>query len=69
MAQTKDKPTKTLEGHRATIQKEVPYINKKPFSANIIGITLRMIADEYGKDEANKAIDDFKLEKKGWDKE
>lgn len=60
---------KSLEEHRAIIRKEVPHIDRKPFSSNIIAITLKMIADDFGKDEANKAIRDFKLDKKGWSEE
>ncbi len=36
------------------------------FSHNLISLTLRMIAEDYGKKQANKAIVDFGLEELGW---
>jgi len=36
------------------------------FSHNLISLTLRMIAEDYGTEQANKAIVDFELEKLGW---
>ena len=57
---------KTLRELRASIKKEVKYVDKKPYSHNIISLTLGIIAEEFGKAEANKAIVDFKLEKRGW---
>jgi hypothetical protein len=61
--------SKSLEELRANIQKEVPYVDIKPFSHNIIGLVLSQIADEFGKVEANKAIEDFGLESLGWVKQ
>jgi len=58
--------TKLLDEYRAAIKREAPRVGRAPYSHNIIGIALSAIAKEYGKDEANKAIVDFKLEKKGW---
>lgn len=58
--------TKTLDEYRNIIKEEVPYIDKKPYSHNIIGMTLSIIAKEYGDEEVKKAIRDFKLDKKGW---
>jgi len=60
---------KTLKELRAQIKKEVPYVDIKPYSHNIIGLVLMQIAKEFGKDEANKAIDDFGLVNLGWRKE
>ena len=60
---------KTVKEWRADIKKEVPYINIKPFSHNIVGICLGAIAKEYGKEQADKAIDDFQLEQLGWRKQ
>ena len=59
---------KTLEELRERIDDEVPYVDVKPFSHNIISLTLQMIDKQYGKKEANKAIGDFGLEKLGWRK-
>ena len=38
----------------------------KPYSHNIIGLTLNGIAGEFGMAEANRAIRDFGLEELGW---
>ncbi len=57
---------KTLEELRQEIQKEVPYVGRKPFSHNIIGLLLGAIHEKYGTQEANKAVLDFRLDKKGW---
>jgi len=60
---------KTLKELRAEIKKEVPYVDFKPFSHNIISISLMIIAKDYGKEEANKAIRDLKLDELGWREE
>lgn len=51
---------------RATIAKEVPHVDVRPYSHNIIGLALSEISRAYGIPEANKAIRDFKLKRKGW---
>lgn len=56
----------TLKNLRNQIKMEVPYIDIKPYSHNIISLTLSTIAKNYGYDEANKAITDFGLESRGW---
>ena len=60
---------KTLKELRAGIKKEIPYVDLKPFSHNIISIGLMIIAKEYGKEEANKTIRDFNLKELGWREE
>jgi len=60
--------TRTLKALRALVAKEVPYVDIKPYSHNIIGIVLMEIAGRFGKPEANKAITDFSLTKLGWRK-
>jgi len=62
------KQLQTLEEMRAKIDKEVPYIDVKPYSHNIVGVVLSMIAKEYGDEEANSAIEDFRLDELGWSK-
>ena len=57
---------KTLWEWREVIEKEVDWVDIKPYSHNIIGIALRTIASEHGQKEADKAIVDFELYKKGW---
>jgi hypothetical protein len=61
--------SKSLEELRANIQREVPYVDIKPYSHNIIGSVLRQIVDEFGEVEANNAIDYFGLESLGWRKQ
>lgn len=50
------------------IEKEVDYIDVKPFSHNIISLVLREISEEFGQDRANEAIEHFHLELFGWSK-
>jgi hypothetical protein len=57
---------KSLDYLRQEIDDEVDYIDVKPYSNNIVGLLLSQIAKEYGQDEANRAIRDFGLERKGW---
>jgi len=61
--------TARLEELRATLKREASYVGKKPFSHNIIRITLSIIADEFGGAEANKAVRDFRLKRKGFNEE
>jgi len=60
------KVPKTLDDLRDEIDEQVDYIDIKPYSHNIIGLVLSMIAKEYGQVEANQAIRDFGLEERGW---
>ena len=60
---------KTLEDFRDTIKKERRFVGKKPYSHNIISLTLRIIAEKFGKDEANKTIRICELKKLGWSEE
>ena len=50
------------------IEEEVPYVGVKPFSHNLIGMLLNMLAKQYGQEEANKAIEYYELEELGWSK-
>tara|TARA_B100001939_G_C16493660_1_gene426583 strand:+ start:332 stop:550 length:219 start_codon:yes stop_codon:yes gene_type:complete len=50
------------------IEKEVDYIDVRPFSHNIVGLVLREISEEFGQDRANEAIEHFNLELFGWSK-
>ena len=57
----------TLEELRQVIENEIPFIDIKPYSHNIISITLRIINDEYGEQEAvNIIADNYELQEKGW---
>mgnify|MGYP003671268503 FL=1 len=51
---------------RESIIKEIPYIDIKPYSHNIIGLQLSAIDKKYGHDEVVKTIKEFELDKKGW---
>ena len=51
------------------IESEIPYIDIKPYSKNLIEIRLRAVANRYGITAANKLIDDLGLESYGWKKE
>lgn len=51
---------------RDTIEREVDYVDEKPYSHNIISISLQGIAKYGGPKAANQAIDDFGLEDLGW---
>ena len=57
-----------LKEHRKIIEDNVAWVDIKPYSHNIIGLTLAQIDAQYGREEANKCITDFKLEDKGWSK-
>jgi hypothetical protein len=57
---------KTLEEIRLKIKEEAKFIGKKPYSHNIISLCLHEIDRMFGTIEANRAIKDFKLIKKGW---
>lgn len=54
---------------KKTIAKEVPYVDIKPYSHNIISLALGAIARDFGATKADKAIETFGLEKLGWHKE
>ena len=47
---------------------EIPYIDIKPYSHNIISLELRLISEKYGMTTANQVIEDFRLDTKGWSK-
>lgn len=58
-----------LKKLRDDIRAEARYVGIKPYSHNIIGLALQMIAKDFGKAEANKAVRDFKLTAKGFNEE
>ena len=55
-----------LKWLRERIEGEAPFVGIKPYSHNIIGLTLNEIAGEFGAGEANRAIRDFGLDELGW---
>ena len=60
---------KTKEEIIATIKKEIPFVDVKPFSHNIINLELRLLSEKYGIEEANKLIENTKLKYLGWEKQ
>ena len=54
---------------RRRIKQEAPYVGVKPYSHNIVRLTLAQIAKDHGRAEGNKAVRDFKLESKGFNEE
>lgn len=58
----------TLKELRDSIRAERRYVNRRPYSHNIIAIDLSMIEEKFGVAEANRAIDDFRLHLLGWHK-
>jgi hypothetical protein len=55
-----------LEDQRATIAEYAPLVGNTSHAHNIVSLSLRMIAEACGVEEANRAVRDFKLEEKGW---
>ena len=48
------------------IKKEIPFVDKREYSHNIISLLLGSIAEKSGDDKANQVIKDLNLEKLGW---
>ncbi len=61
--------SKSKEEIIKNIKSEIPYVDIKPFCHNIISLELRLLAEEYGQEEANKLIRTTKLSKLGWNEE
>ncbi len=57
---------KTLDDWRDSIQHAARTVDRAPYSHNIVSLGLGAIARHWGFAEANKAIRDFKLARKGW---
>ena len=49
-----------------TIKKEIPFIDVKPYSHNIINLNLMILEKKYGQEEVNKLIKKTKLKDLGW---
>jgi hypothetical protein len=60
---------KCLNGWKHSILKEIPYVDIKQYSHNIISLALGAIARGWGKPVANAVIDEFGLSLLGWHKE
>ena len=61
--------SETLGQLRRRIKRESPYVGKRPYSHNIIRLTLAEIDRRFGRPSANEAVADFKLESKGFNEE
>jgi len=48
------------------IKKEIPWVDIKPFSDNIINIELRILAENYGQNEVIELVKNTKLKELGW---
>ncbi len=51
------------------ITDEIPWVDIKPFSHNIISLQLTLLSEHYGQEEANKLIRNTKLIELGWSEE
>jgi hypothetical protein len=58
--------TKKLKIYINTIKKNIPYVDIKPYSHNIINLTLTSIGEQFGNNVANKIIADTELKNMGW---
>lgn len=60
---------KDIKKYVRRISREIPYVNIKPYSHNIISLCLQAISQEFGKDKANEIIRKYGLKKLGWHEE
>ena len=60
---------KILSEWKDTILREMPFVDVKQYSHNIISLALGAISRGWGNKEANKVIDEFGLTALGWHKE
>lgn len=58
-----------LKEIKLEIDSEKRFIEKKPFSHNVISMNLRVIANKFGKKKANQVIKELGLEELGWKQE
>jgi hypothetical protein len=63
---TKSQEERLMELH-ARIEEEVKFVDVKQYSHNIISCNLRIIAEEFGYNKANEAIDKLGLNSLGWE--
>lgn len=57
---------KTFEELKQTIDNEIDYVDVKPYSHNIISITLRQIDEKFGKNKVIEIFDYYNLQELGW---
>ena len=58
--------TQTLQTLTNKINKEIDFVDIKPFSHNIISLTLRQIEEHYGKEQVLHIIRTTDLKEIGW---
>eukprot|EP01050_Picozoa_sp_SAG11_P045466 SAG11_NODE_22688_length_401_cov_3.029801_1_plen_70_part_00 len=61
----KEEETNLSELH-LKILNEIPFIDEKPYSHNIIAMTLQIIEDKYGEDKVIETMKNCRLDKYGW---
>jgi hypothetical protein len=61
-----DSMSRTLDEWRADIREYAPQVDRASHAHNLINLALRNINEQFGEEEANRAVRDFKLEAKGW---
>ena len=61
--------SETLRQLRARAKREAPYVGIRPYSHNIIRLTLAQIEKDHGRAAANKTVRDFHLAAKGFNEE
>ena len=49
-----------------TIKKEIPFVDIKPFSHNIINLELQILSEKFGEDKVKQVISETKLKHLGW---
>lgn len=57
---------KTKEQIIEKIKQEIPFVDIKPFSHNIISLELRLLEKKYGEEEVKNLIKSTKLKDLGW---
>ena len=55
-----------LVEYKNKIRNEIPYVDVKPYSHNIIAMVLTMICNKFGEVVANDTIIELQLDKIGW---
>ena len=57
---------RTKEEIIKNIKKEITYVDIKPYSHNIIGLELEILARDYGEEEVHNIVKNTKLKDLGW---
>ena len=56
----------SLLQQRKTIKQEIRYVDRKPYSHNIISLTLQCVVRDHGTESANQLIEELHLDELGW---